>query len=156
MISIPGPVPFDPLDVESDDPIQDIKIRPMTPDDMAFIVDSWVKSLDARAIWSRIIPESTFISYHRRAIFKVLERARVSVAVLPDEPTIILGWCCFDPPGILHYVLVKNEFRRRGIATALIAGLTVREYTGQPRSDQIIPKRLFPHAQYNPYRLLVP
>lgn len=76
------------------------------------------------------------------------------VAVLPDDPSIILGYLVYEP-GILHYVFVKEAFTRIGIARSLYdrAGLpmtcTHKTVTVRPIMDK------YPNIVYNPFLLFV-
>lgn len=47
------------------------------------------------------------------------------VACLPDDPDAILGWAVItaDQPPKLHFVYVRKEARKNGIARMLLAGV---------------------------------
>lgn len=60
----------------------------------------------------------------------ILKRATTIVACDSDDPSTILGYCIFERPKnmppVLHYMQVKRDLMRKGIATALLthAGIT--------------------------------
>lgn len=47
-------------------------------------------------------------------------RCRLLVLCFESTPDQILGWIAFEAPNVLHYVYVKQPFRRRGLATFLL------------------------------------
>lgn len=49
----------------------------------------------------------------------MLQKSTVRIATNPDIPDQIFGWICIDG-NRLHYVYVKNRFRRMGIAKKLL------------------------------------
>jgi len=53
------------------------------------------------------------------------------VACLPDDSDAILGWSVIsgDEPHTLHYVYVRKDARKQGIARLLLAGVDWPEKT---------------------------
>jgi len=95
-----------------------IQIRPMTDKDVGFIVTSWLSSNRSSIQW---LDRGTYFQEYRVAIFRTLKHAQVLVACKPDLQDLIYGWACAEPDrGLLHYVFVKEENRRLGIARRLV------------------------------------
>ena len=99
--------------------------------DHPFVVDSWVKSYQSYALSrdcehcnnaGRIYRGNRFLRGHKRLIRDILARSGTAllVACHPDDPEPILGWACSEN-GVLHYVFVKKDVRRVGVASALLA-----------------------------------
>lgn len=98
-----------------------VTLRPALPTDRGFVVDSWLRSyagspmaeLAGRAYWTG----------HKRVVERILaEGAPVHVACSIDDPGTLFGWACKGDA--LHYVYVKREFRRFGLARSLLRGMT--------------------------------
>lgn len=85
------------------------------------IFATWLRSYQTSSLMSKAIPKDTFFAEHHKVIERVLSRnPTVRLAVLPDDPEVVLGWSVTEPKTV-HYVYVKPSFRRYGIARALLA-----------------------------------
>lgn len=100
-----------------------IAFRDGTDADAGLIFSSWLRSYyDARppAIWD-IQREVYFAdSGHHGVVERILRVSRVLIAHPPDDPDEVYGWAC-GGAGLLHYVYVKELWRRKGVATRLVA-----------------------------------
>lgn len=131
------------------------KIRADTEDDRNFILSSWLRSFRNNGDWPRHIDSATYYANHQSIIQRLLVLCDVRVACAADDENLILGWCCVDG-SIVHYVFVKEQYRKLGIAKALLSGLEDKaEYTHWTRIIKDLD-----HAgkllglRYNPYILL--
>ena len=106
-------------------------IRPAREGDIAFILDAWKKSYEgAPAV--RGAHREHYRTEMTRAIRRLCERGEVRIATAPDDDDHLLGFAAFtqaDDGAELHYVYVKQDFRKLGIARALLAGVDVTAYT---------------------------
>ena len=98
----------------------EILIRDAKPSDHALILHSWLKtgvdSQYARAIGTRV-----WFAMHERLIREVvIPRATLRVACLPEDPDVILAWCCYEGAA-LHYVYCKGRWQKLGIVRELLA-----------------------------------
>lgn len=69
--------------------------------------------------------------YHReiqRIFDRILPRATVKIACDPKDPDNLVGFAVFTGTE-LHYVYVKQDFRKLGAVRDLLAGLDIRSYT---------------------------
>lgn len=103
----------------------DWSIRKPSAEDGAFLIDSWLKSYNEQ------------IGYHDRKggywraqkilIGHIFERSKVLVAVRHDMPPgkDIIGYAVGEPGHdlSLHYVYVKKQHRRAGVANAMLSHL---------------------------------
>jgi GNAT superfamily N-acetyltransferase len=97
-------------------------IRPAEGGDVGLVLSSWLQSYyhsRAPAIWD--IPRDLFFSEqgHQGIVKNLLKRCPVLVAHAPELPDEIYGWVCFDPAA-LHYVYIKELWRMKGVASALL------------------------------------
>jgi GNAT superfamily N-acetyltransferase len=93
-------------------------LRPAQPADAVYVMHSWLRSYESSAV-ARDMGRSYYLS-HERTIRRILERADVLVACLEDDPETIVGYAVTGPETVF-YVYVKKDFRRLGIARALLA-----------------------------------
>lgn len=101
--------------------------RDMKPDDVAFVLDSWRRSFEG----APAVKGAERIHYRQemtRAIRRILDRATVRVRCDANDEDTIVGFAAFT--GLeLHYVYVKKEFRKMGVAKAMLEGLPIEAYT---------------------------
>ncbi len=129
-------------------------IRSYKPDtDKFFILSSWLRSY-RKSDAVKGINNTVFYGQHHQLVETLLSSERVGILYNEEEPDQIIGWICVDnTPGVLHYVYVKNVFRRNGLANDLIASACphVQQYTHlTPVVDKLTRLKL---AVYNPYLL---
>lgn len=94
-------------------------------DDKNFILATWLKGLYHGNSWFKQIDPVIFTQKYQVTLFSILNQpnTEVMVAVLKDEPSVILGYSVFSD-NTLHWVFVKKSWRRVGIAKALVPALS--------------------------------
>ncbi|HRH25107.1 MAG TPA: hypothetical protein PLQ20_02090 [Candidatus Paceibacterota bacterium] len=133
--------------------------RPYTPEDLNFIYSSWGSSYYASTIYSKVITPKEFHHFHKpiRENIMAKPKATAIVCVSTDDPTLILGWICVEEPPeskaiIMHYIYVKEAFKKEGIATDLIHRAIPKDkkilYTHRTERGGIILDRRRPHQFY--------
>lgn len=121
-----------------------LQISQMTEKDSKFILSSW-----SRSYWeNRVGPDMEYQAYragHACYMNNILKRSNVLVAKFAgiDE---VLGYAVRDGQS-LHYVYVKQPYRRQHIATALANDCSV--YTAYTKIGQKFAESL--NMKYNPY-----
>jgi hypothetical protein len=126
-------------------------VRDMVDTDVSFVYSSWLKSLRPH---SKVLKYLFFLGQHR-LIESLLARPGVSVGVicLDESPEVILGWICHEF-GIVHYLYVKSEFRRLGLANKMLQDRKLTDdgvaYTHHTPAVQFFNKI---NAVYDPYLL---
>ena len=97
------------------------KIRHALPSDVAFVYSTWLNSYKRDSALGKSTRDTIFFNEYRFVVDYILNRPNVDVMVCchPDEISVIFGYAVYEP-GILHYVFVKEAFRRLGIAKALL------------------------------------
>lgn len=99
-----------------------LDLRPMGPDDLPFVLDGWIRSWRVSP-WAGCIPNNRVFELTREAIAGLLLRgATIEVAsVSGTQVTRLVGFVCYEPPDLLHYVYVKKTgFRGLGIGRQLV------------------------------------
>lgn len=90
-----------------------------------FVGGCWLPGLYFNNSFFREIDEKTFFEFYQVVIDRILSRygRRMSAATLKQDPDTIVGFSIWEerPEGnILHWVYVRPEWRRNGIAANLI------------------------------------
>lgn len=100
----------------------DVTIRAGTPHDHNYVIQSWVRANQGTAAAKSC--HRVYYSEHHATVAALLRRPTVhlTVACLPDDPDALMGWAVTEPDTI-HYVLVRAEARRQGIARQLLSVL---------------------------------
>lgn len=112
-------------------------IRLGKPDDLAFVVDSWVKH-------GHRGERTRNATSHVRGLLARPETA-LYVAHVIGEPDAILGWAVIEAgrPACVHYVYIRSGARRLGVAAALLSGVAGHaiEYSVAPPPSVSVPAR---------------
>lgn len=130
-----------------------IKTRPATSSDLNFVRASWFDS------WRHggKTPDCGYDMYRRGASFLIrllTSRHPVVVTYLEDVPDEIIGWICYEP-GVLHYVYVKQAYRRVSIGQQLCALASPSIHTFETRSGKRLLAKI--GSRYDPFYLyLIP
>lgn len=112
----------------------------------SFILATWVRS-GAPLARRMGIPTSVYLKHEPEAAERLWKGCKVLVD--PEDSFVVLAWVC-GGPGKLYHVYVTPDFRKLGVATALI------EDVCQSKSLEI--PRPWPYQtpkgwQWNPYLL---
>lgn len=104
-------------------PVQNLVIRPGTPEDNDFVAKSWAETFRGNPA-ERRIEESFFKRAVYPRIHAVLERAQVRVACPREDGHVVYGFAVLEP-ACIHMVYVRRTWRKLGIAKALLAGVSL-------------------------------
>jgi len=101
--------------------------RPYRASDIPFIHNSWGNTYYVGAEYSGLISPKDFHKYHREIRENFFRRPTTTVilCVSNETPDLILGWIAVEKMEeskglILHYLDVKQGFKKEKIATELI------------------------------------
>lgn len=125
-------------------------LRAARPGDAPLILDSWLRSLHAAP---HDLPDDLFNPVYRTLILRVLAASEIRVATPPDDLDLILGYSVSwsgseTQPKVLHWVYVKETYRRAGLAAALTTHLGPRPaHTFRTKAT-----RTFYSRRLGPYR----
>jgi GNAT superfamily N-acetyltransferase len=144
-----------------------ILIRPFREDDAGFVLSSWLKSyatsawaksVTDQALWDKRRASTLYWNGHHALVSAILRRpgTLISVAAWEEDADVLAGWMCQErrhDAVLLHYLYVRERFRRNGIATELAKALPERVlYTHRSRVVSRLP--LPPHWAFDPYVLM--
>jgi hypothetical protein len=103
------------------------EIREATDDDRRFVAASWYDDYWKR--WGeKNVSRPTYHTGQGTRIDNLLVSCLTLVAYFPQAPDEVLGWACMEG-SVLHYCYVKAVYRRRGIASGILAGKGIKVYT---------------------------
>lgn len=103
-----------------------LAFRPFQPSDTAFLYAAWIGSYE-KSPWAGVLPQHAAYTIHKATIAQLFARGMaVSMAVNPDDHDQIIGFIAYEPgrlneSSLLHFVFVKDLFRRSGVAIQLLA-----------------------------------
>jgi hypothetical protein len=141
--------------------VKEIDIRLATERDLPFVFSSWLNHYKNFSSFARRIRKELFMKTHHKVVELILLRSstKLWIATPKGEPDVIVGFLAaerFSDTQVVHFIFVKEAFRRLGIAQAMmkeaeisIDTLTFTHWTYEVDS---IAKR-FPEIVYDPYRL---
>jgi hypothetical protein len=96
-------------------------IRDMISDDKNFILATSLRGIYYGDSWFSFIPKDIFMDYYKHIIEAMLTKCNVKVACLPDDPSVIIGYSILSSDfQAIAWVYVKQAWRNKGIATALV------------------------------------
>lgn len=150
-----------------------VTIRDGGERDQAFVYSSWLQSYRSSA-FARPIPTHTYFDRHHAVLERILARptTRIVVATPEDAPAVILGWAVTEgllrgsardgaagpvlitpttSTPTLHYVYVKEQFRKLGIARQLVTRLGRRFAVTHRTAVVEGAMRRRPDVVYDPY-----
>jgi GNAT superfamily N-acetyltransferase len=141
-----------------------IATRPAVADDLAFVFSTWLKGYRYGSSFGRGgMRNSVFYPAHREILEAILgrEATDVLIASVADTPGIDVGYLVYEP-NVLHWLYVKESFRRRGIARMLLLAAGFQPPLKGVEISHVSDdwyrflKQRAPGAKYNPYRQFWP
>lgn len=102
-----------------------IAIRPVTPDDMRFVLSSWKRTWRVSP-WAGVVRNDQYFDSIAAVIEGLIMRgAKILVACPEDRPTAILGWLCSETvksgETVVHYCYTKDPYLGLQINEKLLA-----------------------------------
>jgi GNAT superfamily N-acetyltransferase len=91
--------------------------------DRAYVVRSWLLAA-AESPFSRVVGHQNFMREHHALIERILARGACVIAAPSDHSDSIIGFSVTEMQGarrVVHFVHVRREARRNGVASALLA-----------------------------------
>lgn len=97
----------------------DVAFREARAEDEAFIFNSWLMSHRENGDWPKRVSKNRYFAEQKLTITKLLAKSRTIVACNAHRAWQVFGLIVFEAPGTLHWVFVKQPYRREGIAKRL-------------------------------------
>lgn len=107
-----------------------VQLREGRSSDIAFVTNSWLKSMRAGGMFTSGVPNDIYYQMHHKLLETLIPRSLLLVLCNMDDPDQIIGWACVErQPQILmlHYVYVKHSLRKQGFMKLLLEELLAHE-----------------------------
>jgi hypothetical protein len=99
------------------------KVRGMVKGDRPLILGTLLNSYYRGAVAPlKFISYQTFMVLYGPIVEKLLKTSEVRIASNPEDPDTVIAWAIVQS-GILHFVWVKDSYRRNGVCRALLRDL---------------------------------
>lgn len=100
--------------------IEQVIIRGIDPkEDLDFIYSTWLKGQYYGHPFFRQMNKHSYFKNYQKVVEKLLGRSEIRVACLKESAQTIIGYAAIEPR-VLHWVFVKDAWRKFKIARALI------------------------------------
>lgn len=100
-------------------------LRKHTDDDKGFIYQNWIKLYHESCPINFCIND-IYLPNQNRIIDNLLETANTLIACNPEDPTLLLGFICYEfvqDVMVVHWMHIRGNMRFRGLATDILQSL---------------------------------
>lgn len=100
-------------------------LRVLEPGDRAFVASAWIRGAHDPAP-ACFIPRARFDPHQRAHVDRCLDTYSTLVACHPDDPSELFAFICFclvERMPVVHWLYVRNLFRRMGIARSIFGAI---------------------------------
>lgn len=132
-----------------------VMTRAFQPEDLNFILSTWLRCYRYNSHTVNRVPSRVFYAEHQKFIERLLKKSTALIAVMKEDPSVILGYLVSEP-NTLHFCYVKKACRGEGIGRQLLkdSGFDLSRETEfshfTTEMDAIC--RKFPTLIFNPYQ----
>jgi GNAT superfamily N-acetyltransferase len=107
-----------------------IVLRPVDDGDVPLVYATWLNNYRHGSKQASRMEHHAYFAHQRSVIDRLMLRddTRFTCAADPDEPRRVYGWISYTTAGdvpVVHYLYVKNLYRRFGIARALARSASI-------------------------------
>lgn len=127
-----------------------ITIAPGDARHHSLVYGTWLNAFLMLSDFAKPIARDVYFPAQHDRIERLLRRSKLEVAI-PEgasAPTCV-GYCVTEGP-ILHWIYVKGMWRRAGVASALLAGRRLEQFSHWTYDWDHMARKV-PHLKYNPY-----
>jgi GNAT superfamily N-acetyltransferase len=97
-----------------------VKLRAAQPGDRSYVLKTWVSGYNHSPI-ARALGNCYYRAW-APIIERQYSRSDIRIACVPDEPGAIIGFAVVQPKlKLLHYVAIREKWRRKGVASLLLS-----------------------------------
>lgn len=122
--------------------------------DLNYVLSAWLRSYKDHGDLPRRILDDVYYESYEPIVKAIIKRSAVTILCLEDDWDVIVGFACVEGDHTVHYVQVKEAWRRMGLARALISGLNIRSqpcFTHWTRPVDSLYRKL--DWIYNPFKI---
>lgn len=110
--------------------MDDMIIRDKVSADDDFIFDSFLNNYQATSYFAKRIPKQVFMKRHSAILNLIFARPNTVTKIAGDSSYTIFGYIIAEDvttDAVIHYIYVRPEYQRLGIATTLITELGIKD-----------------------------
>lgn len=129
-------------------------IRDALPEDKNFILATFLRGLYYGDSWFSLIPKAIFMSNYKKVAEHLVSNPNINikVACLKEDSSVILGYSILSQDfSTIHWVYVKNAWRNRGIAKAILPRLPTTVTHLSLLGKTLLPR--FKDCIFNPFAI---
>lgn len=130
--------------------LERLALVPATSAHRNFVLATWVRSWQQEAL--REVSKSTYLAEEPKLAERAFDAGDVYVLTDPEDRFTIIGWIC-SVGQVLHHCYVIPDFRRMGVADAMIELLVGKKVVASKRWPYPGNSNRFESWEYNPYRM---
>jgi hypothetical protein len=135
-------------------------IRDAKPEDVNFILSTFLRGLYYGDSWFSLMPKDIFMDNYKAVASALLLRHKVRVACLKEDDDTILGYSIVSlDSSTVHWVYVRDakqadgsSFRKKGIAKSLVPA-DFKQVSHLTKLGLSLMKSKFPNVTFNPFAL---
>lgn len=101
---------------------EQVGIRLMEEGDESFIFNAWLKSF-RNSLEGMLQTNDIYYNNHKLLVAELIKRGNVYILHSKDDASHILGFACIENDNILHYIYIKYNYRKLGLANYLIKSI---------------------------------
>lgn len=105
----------------------DFALRNATEADVDVAEATWLEVLRHASPHTRGIPSPIYYPKQRIQIRRLMSVSEHIVAHWVEDPDLVVGYIVFQPPQVVHMLYVKSNYRRCGVAKALVAAAITKQ-----------------------------
>ena len=129
-------------------PPEGLAFRDPVPGDIVLVLDAWSKGFKSSP-WAGTVPNNLWHETITTTVTQLLARgAKLVILASAAKPDQIVGFGCWEAVqgGLcVHYLYIKDPFRKRGLATALLRHIEEQHGTQAPSRDRTDHRRFYTH-----------
>lgn len=99
-----------------------ISIRNYVQDDRNFILATFLRGLYYGDSWFSQMEKKAFMEHYNKVVNFILDspKTTIKIACLKEDPNVVLGYALLAEPNGVHWIHVKREWRKIGLARDLV------------------------------------
>lgn len=127
-------------------------IRDMKEGDKNFVLATLLRGLYYGDSWFSQIPKDIFMSNYKLVAQALVGKANIKIACLKEDEDTIIGYSILSHDFLtIHFVYVKEKWRKHGIAKSLLPKYPTSVTHLTELGKTLLPK--FKDAVFNPFKI---
>lgn len=117
-----------------------VVLRPGIIDDKEFILATWLRGQYYGSSYWKQMPQDMYFKGYINRILPIISNSFIEVAVLKEDPSIIIGFLVWYGP-MASWAYVKKDYRGKGILNLMLKDKNLVAYSGDTKAAAAIAKK---------------